>query len=504
MSKMMILGAGVRAKLMSNNSAVATGVKTTTSEFATAMADIDFYRESAFRAVKEEMKTMVTIFHEHSKLNDIDTQFELYREGIRDFVGVAIDALIKFFEGMHIAIQKGVAYFISDEGIMKKYNALEEKMTKTFETIKNSSRNSESHLAESLSNSKIKWKSLTVKLPTYADNPEVPLPISHLLDMALNLVDVNTLLGYDINTKRFVNVDADGNLKTDFAAILKDDFLTGGLSMTLDFGQKYEGSTIAKLVALSSIFKSTVSGDLVGSEHDAMDKSEANLVQAKSLTEQFIKFDNLQGAIFQAVAREYTTLNRTGHTTAKALLDTSFLNMINKSKPVTFAPKTAMPLAQFIFNTIGPVSENYESGRGHGKSIQELLAHLKDKKKANLFLELATQAKSWKKSFNTAKKANKKEYKGDDSTKTQAAKNIDSLSYVMNKYVAVMNNVVKTYTSTLIDTRAGIHKVIKDYNDYVDTIDKLLNQAELDPSASVGTGYELQKSKDRLRRGTAE
>ena len=130
MSKMMILGAGVRSKLMSENSSVATGVKTTSAEFATAMADIDFYRESAFRAVKEEMKTMVTIFQEHRTLHDVDTQFEIYREGIRDFFGVALDALIKFFEGMHIAVQKGIAYFVSDEGIMKKYNALEEKMTK--------------------------------------------------------------------------------------------------------------------------------------------------------------------------------------------------------------------------------------------------------------------------------------------------------------------------------------------------------------------------------------
>ena len=497
MSKMMILGAGVRSKLMSENSSVATGVKTTSAEFATAMADIDFYRESAFRAVKEEMKTMVTIFQEHRTLHDVDTQFEIYREGIRDFFGVALDALIKFFEGMHIAVQKGIAYFVSDEGIMKKYNALEEKMAKSFQTIKNSSRNGVEHLAESLANSKIKWKALKVQLPSYADNPEVPLPLSKLLAMAFHLIDVNTLLGYDINTKTFVNEG-----QSDFAAILKDDFLSGGLSMTLDFGQKYEGSTVAKLVALSSIFKSTVSGDLLGSDHSATDNSEANLVQAKALMEQFVKFDNLQGAIFQAVARDYTTLNRTGHTSAKAILDTSFLNMINKAKPITFAPKTAKPLAEFIFNSIGPVSDTFESGRGHGKTIQGLLAHLKDKKKANLFLELAAQAKAWKKSFNTAKKANKAEYKGDEASKTQAAKNIDSLSYVMNKYVAVMNNVVKTYTSTLIDTRAGIHKVIKDYNDYVDTIDKFLNQAELEPSASNGFGDELKKKSANLRGAT--
>ena len=118
--KKLILGAGLRHKLLKENS-VSTGVSVTSAEFATAIADIDYYRESSFRAVKDELKMMTNIFKEHRSLENVYQSFELYREGIRDWFGVAIDTLIKFFEGLHMAMQKGMAFFISDEGIMKKY-----------------------------------------------------------------------------------------------------------------------------------------------------------------------------------------------------------------------------------------------------------------------------------------------------------------------------------------------------------------------------------------------
>ena len=150
---------------------------------------------------------MTNIFKEHRSLENVYQSFELYREGIRDWFGVAIDALIKFFEGLHMAMQKGMAFFISDEGIMKKYNAIEGKMHKIYDTLANSSEHSEEGLAKVLQNSKIKWNKLAVKLPTEINNPDVPMPIGKILSMALELISVETLLSYDINTKTFIKDD---------------------------------------------------------------------------------------------------------------------------------------------------------------------------------------------------------------------------------------------------------------------------------------------------------
>lgn len=489
--KKIILGAGLRHKLLKENS-ISTGITVTSAEFATAMADIDYYRESSFRAVKDELKIMTSIFKENRSLTNVDQSFELYREGIRDWFGVALDALIKFFEGMHMAMQKGMAFFVSDEGIMKKYNALEEKMQKVFDKMASSSAHSEEALAVVLQNSKIKWNKLTVKLPTEIDNPEVPMPMGKILSIALELISVETLLSYDINTKTFVKVPEG------YANVLRQDFMSkNGNDVMLNFGSTYEGSTVAKLTALTYLFKNTVSGDLTGSEHEATDNSNENLVKAKALTEQFVKVGNLQGDIFQAVARKYTNLSRTGHTTPKPLMDTSLLNLVDKAKPITFAPKTAMALSKFIYNTISrPMSDREgnniaygDAGREQGPTIQALLANIKDAKKSNVFLELATTAKAWKKTFTTSRNANRKEYKGAEADKTEAAKNIDSITYVMKKYVAVMNSVVKTYSSTLIDTRVALNKVMNDYTKYIEVIDKLIDQAEVPPSNATGHKY---------------
>lgn len=509
--KKIILGAGLRHKLL-KESRVSTGVTVTSAEFVTAMADIDYYRESAFRAVKDELKIMTSIFKEHRSLSNVDQSFEIYREGISDWFGVALDALIKFFEGMHMAMQRGMAFFISDEGIMKKYNALEDRMKVVFDKMANSSEHSEEGLAKVLQNSKIKWNKLTVKLPTEIDDPEVPMPMGKILSIALELISVETLLSYDINTKTFVKVPEG------YANKLRDDFMPKvGSGPILSFGiNAYEGSTIAKLTALASIFKNTVSGDLAGSENDATDNSKENLVKAKALTEQFIKVDNLQGDIFQAVARKYTNLSRTGHTSAKAIMDTSLLNLVNKAKPVTFAPKTAMALSKFIYNTIskpivardddGKYDKTFyeDGGREQGQAIQALLASIKDSKKTNVFLELATMAKSWKKTFMTSRKSNRSEYRGKEVDKTEAAKNIDSITYVMKKYVSVMNNIVKTYSSTLIDTRVALNKVMADYTKYIEVIDKLIDQAEVPPTRATGdkfkdlSGIDAQAVNDAL------
>ena len=480
--KKLILGAGLRHKLLKENS-VSTGVSVTSAEFATAIADIDYYRESSFRAVKDELKMMTNIFKEHRSLENVYQSFELYREGIRDWFGVAIDALIKFFEGLHMAMQKGMAFFISDEGIMKKYNAIEDKMHKIYDTLANSSEHSEEGLAKVLQNSKIKWNKLAVKLPTEINNPDVPMPIGKILSMALELISVETLLSYDINTKTFIKVEEG------YANILRSDFMSkDGNNAMVNFGTNYKGSTVAKLTALSYIFKNTVSGDLIGSENEASDNSKENLVTAKALTEQFIKVGDLQGGIFQAVARKYTNLSRTGHTSDKAILDTSLLNLVDKAKTVVFAPKTSLALSKFIYNTVskpieaGDVTYYEDGGREQGPTIKALLAMIKASKKSNVFLEMATQAKAWKKTFMTARKANKAEYKGKEADKTEAAKNIDSLTYVMNKYVSVMNSVVKTYSATLIDTRVALNKVIGSYERYLEVIEKLISDAELPPS----------------------
>lgn len=482
--KKLILGAGLRHKLLKENR-VSTGINVTSAEFATAIADIDYYRESSFRAVKDELKMMTSIFKEHRSLENVDQSFELYREGIRDWFGVALDALIKFFEGLHIAMQKGMAFFVSDEGIMKKYNALEDKMHKIHEIMANSSEHSEAGLAKVLQNSKIKWNKLAVKLPTELNNPDVPMPIGKILSIALELISVETLLSYDINTKTFVKVD------NGYANILREDFMAkDGNNAMMNFGTHYKGSTVAKLTSLAYVFKNTVSGDLIGSENEATDNSKENLVAAKALTEQFVKVGDLQGGIFQAVARKYTNLGRTGHTSEKAIMDTSLLNLVDKAKTVVFAPKTAMALSKFIYNTIskpiedGDVTYYEDGGREQGPTIKALLAMIKESKKSNVFLEMATQAKAWKKTFMTARKANKSEYRGKDSDKTEAAKNIDSLTYVMNKYVAVMNSVVKTYSATLIDTRVALNKVINNYERYVEVIEKLITDAEVPPSMS--------------------
>ena len=487
--KKLILGAGLQHKLLKEGR-VSTGITVTSAEFATAMADIDYYRESAFRAVTDEFKIMTSIFKENRSLENVEQSFGLYKEGIRDWFGVALDALIKFFEGMHMAMQKGMAFFASDEGIMKKYTALEDKMKVVADKLSNSSENSEEGLAKVLSASKIKWNKLTVKLPSEIDAPEVPMQIGKILAMALELVDVETLLSYDINSKSFVTVEGG------YAGALKSDFMSAnGNDVMLNFGTKYEGSTVAKLTALAYLFKSTVTGDLLGSDHEAMDNSIDNLVKAKALTEQFIKVGgDLQGGIFQAVARKYTHLSRTGHTSAKAIMDTSLLNLVDKAKPITFAPKTSLALAKFVYNTIsrpierqdGTISDEY-GGRDQGKVIGALLAKIKDSKKSNVFLDMATQTKAWKKTFMTSRKSNKAEYKGKDTDKSEAAKNIDSITYVMKKYVAVMNSIVKTYSSTLIDTRVALNKVMNDYGRYVEIIDKLIDQAELPPSMMADT-----------------
>lgn len=481
--KKLILGAGLSHKLL-KESKVSTGVNVTTSEFATAIADMDYYRESAFRAVNDELKIVTTVFREHRSLENVNQSFELYREGMRDWFGVALDALIKFFEGMHIASQKAMAFFISDEGILKKYNNVEEKMKKVFDKMADSSEHSEAGLAKVLQNSKIKWKSLKVQLPMELNNPDVPMPLGKIFSIALELIDVESLLSYDINTKQFNKVSGG------YAEALKSDFLSKDGAI-MNFGANYKGSTVAKLTALAYIFKNTVSGELIGSENEATDNSKENLVQAKALTEQFVKVGDLQGGIFQAVARKYTNLSRTGHTSDKAILDTSLLNLVNKAKPMVFAPKTAGALSKFIYNTISkPIQDGdktyYEDGgREQGPTIKALLAAIRDSRKSNVFLEMATQAKAWKKTFLTARKANKAEYRGSESEKTEAAKNIDSTTYVMKKYVAVMNSVVKTYTSTLIDTRVALNKVIDGYDRYVTTIDKLIDQAEVPPSMAV-------------------
>ena len=482
--KKLILGAGLQHKLLKEGR-VSTGITVTSAEFATAMADIDYYRESAFRAVKDEFKIMTSIFKENRSLENVEQSFGLYREGIRDWFGVALDALIKFFEGMHIAMQKGMAFFASDEGIMKKYTALEDKMKIIADKLSASSENSEEGLAKVFTNSKIKWNKITVKLPTEIDDDKVPMRLGKLLAMALELVDVETLLSYDINTKSFVTVNGG------YTEALKSDFMSSnGNDVMLNFGTKYEGSTVAKLTALAYLFKNTVTGDLLGSENEATDNSKENLVKAKALTEQFIKVGgDLQGKIFQAVARNYTHLSRKGHTSTKEIMDTSLLNLVNKAKPVTFAPNTAMALATFVYNTIsrpierndGSVSDEY-AGRDQGEVIKALLAKIKDSKKSNVFLEMATQAKAWKKTFLTARKANRAEYRGKDTDKSEAAKNIDSITYVMKKYVAVMNSIVKTYSSTLIDTRVALNQTMDGYGRYVEIINKLIDQAELPPS----------------------
>lgn len=490
--KKLILGAGLQHKLLKEGR-VSTGITVTSAEFATAMADIDYYRESAFRAVTDEFKIMTSIFKENRSLENVEQSFGLYKEGIRDWFGVALDALIKFFEGMHMAMQKGMAFFVSDEGIMKKYTALEDKMKVVADKLSNSSENSEEGLAKVLSASKIKWNKLTVKLPSEIDAPEVPMQIGKILAMALELVDVETLLSYDINTKSFTNE------KGGYANKLKDDFMgkidNFGSMLTFGSDNHYEGSTVAKLTALAYLFKNTVTGDLLGSENEATDNSKENLVKAKALTEQFIKVGgDLQGGIFQAVARKYTHLSRTGHTSAKAIMDTSLLNLVDKAKPITFTPKTSLALAKFVYNTIsrpierqdGTISDEF-GGRDQGKVIGALLAKIKDSKKSNVFLDMATQAKAWKKTFMTSRKSNKAEYKGKDTDKSEAAKNIDSITYVMKKYVAVMNGIVKTYSSTLIDTRVALNKVMNDYGRYVEIIDKLIDQAELPPSMMADT-----------------
>ena len=479
--KKLILGAGLQHKLLKEGR-VSTGITVTSAEFATAMADIDYYRESAFRAVSDEFKIMTSIFKENRSLENVEQSFALYREGIKDWFGVALDALIKFFEGMHMAMQKGMAFFASDEGIMKKYTALEDKMKVIADKLSASSENSEEGLAKVLAASKIKWNKITVKLPTEIDDDKVPMRLGKLLAMALELVDVETLLSYDINTKSFVTVEGG------YTESLKADFVSNGNDTMLNFGTRYEGSTVAKLTALAYLFKNTVTGDLLGSENEATDNSNDNLVKAKALTEQFIKVGgDLQGKIFQAVARNYTHLSRTGHTSTKEIMDTSLLNLVNKAKPVTFAPNTAMALATFVYNTISKPNGDHDeyAGRDQGKVISALLAKIKDSKKSNVFLEMATQAKAWKKTFMTARKANKAEYRGKDVTnKSEADKNIDSITYVMKKYVAVMNGVVKTYSSTLIDTRVALNQVMEGYGRYVAIIDKLIDQAELPPSMS--------------------
>ena len=79
--KKLILGAGLSHKLL-KESKVSTGVNVTTSEFATAIADMDYYRESAFRAVNDELKIVTTIFKEHRSLENVNQSFELYREAV--------------------------------------------------------------------------------------------------------------------------------------------------------------------------------------------------------------------------------------------------------------------------------------------------------------------------------------------------------------------------------------------------------------------------------------
>ncbi len=168
-------------------------------------------------------------------------------------------------------------------------------------------------------------------------------------------------------------------------------------------------------------------------------------------------------------------------------------NFILESKPITFTPKTALALSKFVYNTISKPIERKDGvtdeygGKGQGEVITALLSKIKDSKKSNVFLEMATQAKAWKKTFLTSRKANKAEYKGKETDKSEAAKNIDSITYVMKKYVAVMNGIVKTYSSTLIDTRVALNKVMNDYGRYVEIIDKLIDQAELPPSMMADT-----------------
>ena len=114
-----------------------------------------------------------------------------------------------------------------------------------------------------------------------------------------------------------------------------------------------------------------------------------------------------------------------------------------------------MPEAQATINAL--------IGKGAEDEMSRFLAKYKAnaKTKTSVFYEMSKQAKEWRKAFATANKAAKLEKGSDEKANSTVIANL------LKSYVAAMNDMSKTFTDLVRDSRDGALLAVKTYNEAI-------------------------------------
>ena len=392
-----------------------TGVGTTIGDCNRAIVEATYYREGAIAAIDTTIKTSNVLFRE-SKGQNLS---RLYREGVKEMVNAIITAITKIFDAIVLVIQKGSSFFVSEAGLIREYKSLQMRQDQLAQVFQDKG-------------TTFKKTSFAVKA---AENKI--FPVGDLLGHASNLANPDLFVSFDIATKAFVG---EGEVPTT-AEGLKSLVEGKGGQLANEVGAKTVAALASYVMKFKEYTTGAVSEDEAGWLKNASDLSKLYASKGIAVADVFAAYAKTKGLTERGALKNGEARGGFG----------SWMTQLSK---VEIDPAKA-PEAQATINAL--------IGKGAEDEMTKFLAKYKanSKTKTSVFYEMAQQAKAWKKAYATASKEANIEKGSEEKTNSTVIANL------LKSYVAAMNDMSKTFTDLVRDSRDGALLAVKTYNDAI-------------------------------------
>ncbi len=390
-----------------------TGIGTTIGDCNRAIVEATYYREGAVASIDTTIKTSNVIFRESRGQN----LGKLYREGVKEMINTIITAITKIFDAIVLVIQKGSSFFVSEAGLIREYKSLQlrqDQLAKVFQE-----------------GGTFKKTSFAIK----AGEKSI-FSVGDLLGHASNLANPDLFVSFDITEKKFVGEGEVPNTAEGLKALVN-----GGSTLA----NEAKARTVAALASYVIKFKEYTTGAI-----DEADKEW--LKNAAELSKTYASKGIAVADVFAAYAAEHGLTARAAHKNGEAR--GGFGSWMTQLSKVEIDP-AKMPEATATINAL--------VGKGTEDEMSKFLAKYKAnaKTKTSVFYEMSKQAKEWRKAFATANKAAKLEKGSDEKANSTVIANL------LKSYVAAMNDMSKTFTDLVRDSRDGALLAVKTYNEAI-------------------------------------
>ena len=392
-----------------------TGIGTTIGDCNRAIVEATYYREGAVASIDTTIKTSNVLFRESRGQN----LGKLYREGVKEMINTIITAITKIFDAIVLVIQKGSSFFVSEAGLIRDYKSLQlrqDQLAKVFQE----------------KGGEFKKTSFAIK----AGEKSI-YSVGDLLGHASNLANPDLFVSFDITEKKFVGEGEVPNTAEGLKALVSG----GGATLA----NESKARTVAALASYVIKFKEYTTG--------AVDETEKEwLKNAAELSKTYASKGIAVADVFAAYAAEHGLTARAAHKNGEAR--GGFGSWMTQLSKVEIDP-AKMPEAQATINAL--------IGKGAEDEMSRFLAKYKAnaKTKTSVFYEMSKQAKEWRKAFATANKAAKLEKGSDEKANSTVIANL------LKSYVAAMNDMSKTFTDLVRDSRDGALLAVKTYNEAI-------------------------------------